>query len=146
MIDWPSWIQAISALGIVILTGATLLVLKDYAADTKTIAKVSTSQTESSQMPFLVVVHHEGFCIQNQGFGPAINILYSGDDGGNVTVKKSIPPLGIGEARAMHYEIDRVLDRWRVFEIEYQSLSGGNYGTRVSMEDGQMRVEFTKRS
>jgi hypothetical protein len=59
MIDLPSWIQAIAAVGIVILTGATLLVLKDYAADTKTIAKVSAAQTENSQMPFLAVIMKE---------------------------------------------------------------------------------------
>jgi hypothetical protein len=38
------------------LTYLTLVVLKDYAADTKTIAKASASQLEDAPIPFLVVV------------------------------------------------------------------------------------------
>ena len=80
--DLPSWIQALAALSLVILTFLTLIVLRKYAADTKKIANISASQTESSQMPFLAVVMRPetynssgGWGIENQGFGPAINGL-----------------------------------------------------------------------
>src|SRR5690349_11101744 len=115
MIDLPNWIQAISAIAIVILTGITLLVLRGYASDTKTIAKVSTSQTENSQMPFLAVVRipaHEQWHIQNQGFGPAINVRYTGDNQGNAIVMRSTEPLGAGESREMHNQISTAFTRW----------------------------------
>ena len=51
-----NWIQALASVGIVVLTILTLIVLRRYAADTKTIAKVSASQTENATMPILVVV------------------------------------------------------------------------------------------
>ena len=80
----PGWIQTLAAVSIVILTLLTLIVLRRYAADTKTIADASASQTENCQMPFLAVAMTEGtpagpggWIIQNQGFGPAINISYS---------------------------------------------------------------------
>jgi hypothetical protein len=148
MIDWPSWIQAVSAVGLLFLTGWTLKVLRQYAADTKTIASVSASQTENSQLPFLAVIMKEnagGWNIQNQGFGPAINIRYSGDNQGNERVMRSTPPLGAGEWRELHNQISVVFNRWREFDLEYQSLSGANYATRVTLENGVMRVEFTKR-
>lgn len=145
MINWASWIQAISAVCVVALTAATLWVLWGYAADTKVIARVSASQTENSQMPFLAVIMKEsagGWNIQNQGFGPAINIRYTGDSQGNERVLRSTPPLGAGEWRELHNQISAVFARWHEFELEYQSLSGRNYGTKVSMQDGQMRVQF----
>jgi hypothetical protein len=82
--------------------------------------------------------------IQNQGFGPAINIHYSGDNQGNERVMKSTPPLGAGEWRELHNQISTVFARWHVVELKYQSLSGRTYETRVTVEDGQMRAEFTK--
>jgi hypothetical protein len=50
LVDFPNWIEALAALGLAFLTYRTLLVLKDYAADTKTIAKASASQLENAQM------------------------------------------------------------------------------------------------
>lgn len=45
----PNWIQAGSAVAIVVLTFLTLLVLRDYAADTKKIAKASVTQVENKR-------------------------------------------------------------------------------------------------
>ena len=74
-VNLPNWIEAVAALGMLVLTYLTLVVLKDYADDTKTIAKSSASQFENTQMPFLVVAPkpQNGWVIENQGFGPAIN-------------------------------------------------------------------------
>jgi hypothetical protein len=44
--DLPSWIQALAALSLVILTFLTLIVLRKYAADTKKIANISFMQVE----------------------------------------------------------------------------------------------------
>ena len=64
-----------------ILTFLTLMVLWGYARGTKKIANASVLQTENSQMPFLSVVQEgnipgqvRGWCVSNQGFGPAMNI------------------------------------------------------------------------
>src|SRR6476659_8139428 len=91
----PNWVQAGAAVALVVLTAATLWVLKRYADDTGTIAKASAAQTENSQMPILVLIRHtiimpnykkDEWSIQNQGFGPALNIRFTGcDDGANET-------------------------------------------------------------
>jgi hypothetical protein len=49
-------IEALAALALAVLTYRTLVVLRDYAADTKTIAKVSLSQAENMQKPFLALL------------------------------------------------------------------------------------------
>lgn len=66
------------------LSFLTLVVLAKYAFDTNQIAKASVLQIENSQMPFLTVAMREtvqdrqgGWVIENQGFGPALNIRYS---------------------------------------------------------------------
>jgi hypothetical protein len=48
MCDLPSWIQAISAVILVLATIATLIVLLGYAADTKRIAENSIKQASAS--------------------------------------------------------------------------------------------------
>jgi len=56
IVNLPNWIEAVAAVAIVALTYLTLVVLKEYAADTKTIAKASILQTENAQKPFLVLL------------------------------------------------------------------------------------------
>jgi hypothetical protein len=79
-------VAASAAVGVTRLTYLTLVVLKEYAADTKKIAEASVSQREDSQMPFLVTAQNQigaaEWGIFNQGFGPAINISYSRYDRG----------------------------------------------------------------
>jgi hypothetical protein len=48
-ISSPSWIQAGAAVALVYLTYRTLLVLRDYARDTETIAAKSVEQTENAR-------------------------------------------------------------------------------------------------
>jgi hypothetical protein len=59
----PNWIQALAAAALVILTWRSLLVLRGYAKDTKTIAdksveqiEKSVQQMENSQKPFLALI------------------------------------------------------------------------------------------
>jgi len=147
----PNWIQALAAICLVILTLLTLIVLKGYAADTKTIADTSVSQTENSQMPFLAVAMREGdqnaqggWIVENQGFGPALNIGFSDYRDGRRHMRP-IPPLGIGGKRTnLHNEISNALAQAEGFEIEYESLSGKRYRTTVVMENGRTQTRFHK--
>jgi hypothetical protein len=143
----PSWIQTIAAVCLVVLSGVTLLVLRKYAADTKRIADASASQTENSQVPFLAVTMRVmtrdapgGWVVQNQGFGPALNVFYSAYGGGVLTMVP-LAALGVGSERYLHDQIGYALDQG-AFEMSYESLSGLKYGTTVGMEDGQPRTQF----
>jgi hypothetical protein len=84
----PEWVEALAAVAVTVLTLLTLIVLKDYAKDTKKIAKasvhqadISVQQTEDAQKPFVALIEKPGdrearfsggWCIENQGFGPAL--------------------------------------------------------------------------
>jgi hypothetical protein len=142
-----SVIQAIATGVLVLLTLLTLVVLVRYAADTKRIAEVSIAQTENSQMPCLVVVMLEeggsrGWAIENQGTGPALNIRFTGSDGGNQPIMKTIPPLAAKAHRFVHNDIAEVFTRWpQDFKINYESLSGMKYSTTLDMR-GEMQTQF----
>jgi hypothetical protein len=110
----PNWIQALAAISIVGLTLITLIVLKHYAADTKTIARASVLQLENSQMPFLAVImqpnttHSTGeWRIENQGFGPAINVTYS--SGHKDATLKPLGSMPRGDIQPVHADVDGVL-------------------------------------
>src|ERR1700723_1098395 len=92
----PNWIEALSYL--------TLIVLKGYAADTKTIAMASASQTENAQKPFVALVTKNavparhfvgGWAIENQGFGSALDIRHSEPQGNEAWVYTT--PLSKGD-------------------------------------------------
>ncbi len=143
----PNWIQAIAAVCLVALTGLTLIVLRKYAADTKTIADASASQNEHSQMPFLAVaagdVGGAGWGIYNQGFGPAINISYSRYDRGYREMQP-IAPLAPGGRHTVHNEYVGAIGR--VFEINYESLSGLRYSTLITWDEtGAAVTKFQRR-
>jgi hypothetical protein len=103
----PNWIQALAAVFLVGLTGWTLKVLRGYAEDTNSLARDtaslardSASQLDSAQMPFLAVASKPpepggrtgGFVIENQGLGPALNVVCTFFDSANVP--RSIPSRG----------------------------------------------------
>lgn len=151
VINLPNWIEAFAALGIVVLTYLTLIVLKDYAADTKTIAKASASQLENAQMPFLAVVQKPrtpdflgGWVIENQGFGPAINANWSYTQGGQF-----IRPLPALAPRAIHNvqnEFPQLVGNQLGVSIDYESLSGARYQTLVRWgTEGSPVIQFSRR-
>lgn len=148
--DLPSWIQALAALSLVILTFLTLIVLRKYAADTKKIANVSASQTESSQMPFLAVVMRPetynssgGWGIENQGFGPAINVSYSSSDQADAAFMQ-VEPIAKGGILAAHADIADAFSLRQRLVIRYESLSGAKYRTTVTMVENVMQTQFQK--
>ena len=145
LVDFPNWIGALSAVALVVLTLLTLLVLKEYATDTKTIAKASASQTEDAQKPFLVLrtkyrPNGELWIVENQGFGPAINIRHS-EVGGSGGFTENVNPLAKGDCVFLD-TFDINVMRNHVFTVEYESLSGTKYRTVVAWEDGVMRTTF----
>ena len=99
----PNWIHAGSAVAIVVFTLLTLLVLRDYAADTKKSAKASVTQVENTEKRFIVLlikppeVGRHGGCwtVENEGTGPAINIRHS-DPRRSGQVRESVRALGRG--------------------------------------------------
>ena len=148
--DLPSWIQALAALSLVILTFLTLIVLRKYAADTKKIANVSASQTESSQMPFLAVVMRPetynssgGWGIENQGFGRAINVSYSSSDQSDAAFMQ-VEPIAKGGVLAAHADIADAFSLRQRLVIRYESLSGAKYRTTVTMVENVMQTQFQK--
>lgn len=137
----PAWIQAM-------LTALTLVVLCIYVYDTRRIAVASVTQLENSQKPFIVLLskpqepgrHGGGWAIENQGFGPAINIRHShvGADG---QFRENVRALARGDFIILE---GFNIDVWQnhVFTAEYSSLSSKRYRTSVQWEDGVMRTTF----
>jgi len=145
----PNWIQALAAMSIVGLTLVTLIVLKHYAADTKTIARASVSQLETSQMPFLAVImrpntthSNGGWGIENQGFGPAINVTYSSGHKDAALIRLGSMPRE--DIQAVHADIEDAFRATRQVVIEYESLSGLKYRTIVTRFDGVINTQFHK--
>jgi hypothetical protein len=128
LINLPNWIEALAALGLLALTYLTLVVLKDYAADTKLIARASGSQLEAAQMPFLVVVPHNGWVIENQGFGPAINATLTDAQTGRVI--QPLPALAPGGTHDVQNEFPQL--HGKPLSIDYESLSGLKYQTLIT--------------
>jgi hypothetical protein len=154
---WPNWIQAGAAVALVLLTLATLRVLKRYAHDTATIAGVSASQTENSQMPFLTVTWTEpdppiaaGWEIHNQGFGPALNVRFSIYSNEGVERWRSIADIAKGASRSDFHDQIRLHIHQndtnnRTFTIKYSSLSGRAYRTTVErLPNKELQTTFHK--
>jgi hypothetical protein len=156
-INWAGWLQAIAAFIIVYFTGRSLMVLKGYAEDTKTIATasvhqadISVQQIENAQKPFVALILKPegitayfpgGWVIENQGFGPALNLRYSHPlDPSVFDYNPSVLDKG-----QYHYMPRFVIDQMRSheFKVEYQSLSGTKYRTLVVWVDGEMRTTFS---
>ncbi len=152
LVNLPNWIEAFAALGIVVLTYLTLVVLKDYASDTKTIAKASASQLENAQMPFLAVVLKAedvvrrfpgGWVIENQGFGPAINATWSYTQYGLVIRPlPALPPTAIYDVQNI---FPQLIGNPPGVSIDYESLSGLRYQTLITWGEGSPIIKFARR-
>jgi len=146
--DLPNWIEACAAVALAVLTLITLLVLKGYADDTKTIAKNGKQEIENSQMPFIAVVERNRqydssdgrWKIKNQGFGPAINIHYTRSLG-QQQKSQWVPPLAPSE----HHPVDNEsIEIAGGFKVDYESLSGKTYHTLVERENGELKHTFQR--
>jgi hypothetical protein len=147
----PNWVQACGAIALVILTGWTLAVLRRYAADTATIAKLSAAQTENSQMPFLAVTwkvnvqqQQAAWAIHNQGFGPALNVIVivrSNEGDERIT---SMSPLATSQDRFLPDNVSAAFNHGSTIGIRYSSLSGMEYHTTVTLANGMTNTQFVK--
>lgn len=148
----PNWIQAGSAICLVVLTGLTLRVLRGYAEDTKRLANDSASQAERSQMPFLVVVTktnpgvgvHDNWYLENHGFGPAINISRSRHFPDRESGTQDETPLAPRE-EGRHIDSSTAREMLQKgFIANYESLSGEKYNTSIEWLSGKMQTSFFK--
>jgi hypothetical protein len=167
MCDATSWIQAVSAVVLVVATIATFIVLLSYAADTKKIAtasieqakasaeqaKNSAQQLEDSQTPFLALVEFQPpetgygpWRIKNQGSGVAVNIFFTIA----TTLDRSrrmgwASPLAPGETKSVSNETSDIASTTdEGFVVEYESLSGKQYRTTVKRRDNQLNTKFER--
>jgi len=152
----PNWIQALVAVGILVFTGWTLSVLRGYAADTNRIAeasvtqtKMSASQLEHSQMPFLGFAisldrfgQQAGWGIENQGSGPAINVKWVQIQSGKGV--RSIPSLAVGATTGPDTEVGNTVMEHAGMQIDYESLSGLKYRTVITWEGAIMQTQFQR--
>jgi hypothetical protein len=134
------WVQTIAQVILAFITGWTLRVLIGYAADTKAIAKNSSEQIESSQLPFIALVESgergdTPWAIKNLGKGPALNVSYSRVVN-NSTAQHRVSPLAPSAAYHVTRE-DEDLSANDGFKVEYQSLSGRKYRTTVKKTNGE---------
>jgi hypothetical protein len=136
------WIQPVSEAMLALLAVLSIIVLMKYAADTRIIAKNSSKQVENSQKPFVAPIKATEFsdkfawALKNQGFGPAINVSYSGGTADPSTMQ-SINSLAVGEQYPLPGETGNLEKRDR-FTVEFQSLSGKKYSTTVTWTDGKV--------
>jgi hypothetical protein len=147
----PNWIEAGSAVlaamatvCIAVLTYRTLNVLRVYANDTRRIADDSSQQIERGQMPFVAVATDPtaGLLLENQGFGPAINIQYSGCDLNKEEFKRAVPSLAVKGIFQAHREIFNTFLNNRALEITYTSLRGKKYRSIVKRTGMTMETIF----
>jgi len=148
MRNLPIWIQSLADLAIAVVTTWTLIILRRYAADTKIIAKNSSEQIESAQMPFVVLVlgreASRPWLLRNQGSGTALNIYFTR------FVSQSSPPrmqwmtpLAPGQEIAVDRE-SALLTQESGFRVEYESLSGKKYRTLTKDKDGDLKTTFNR--
>jgi hypothetical protein len=145
-----SAIQAAGAGIIVLVSALTLIVLCIYAADTKRIAKASVQQVENAQTPFLAVRQEEnvpnqvgGWILENQGFGPALNIVCRYCEN-QQEVRVYMYSLGPRTPRSLQNHFANARGTPEGFTIEYASLSGKNYETFITWVGQEMKTEFRK--
>jgi len=144
----PDWIQAFATVAIVILSGWTLIVLRKYAADTRKIAQSSLKQTENSQLPFLAVFFQpntafdqEGWVVQNQGSGTAINISLSAAEVDRV---EHIPSLTEGAKYTIRKRFTPVEGNQERIDVRYESSSGLEYRTSITWSGDVMHTQFVR--
>jgi hypothetical protein len=137
MCELSSWIQTAATVTLAFVTAWTLIVLRAYAKDTKTLATNSSKQIENSQTPFVTLVmtpdkvSDSDWAIKNQGFGVAVRISYTQHSGdGRPPTMHWTTSLGPGEQRRVMRSDGNLIAEPGGFKVEYESLTGRKYRTR----------------
>ena len=84
-----------------------------------------------------------GWGIENQGFGPAINVSYSSSDQADAAFMQ-VEPIAKGGVLAAHADIADAFSLRQRLVIRYESLSGAKYRTTVTMVENVMQTQFQK--
>ncbi|HTR24766.1 MAG TPA: hypothetical protein VMI10_12345 [Terriglobales bacterium] len=107
-------------------------------------------QIDNAQMPFLAVRQQEqlvgqigGWVLENQGFGPALNILCSYRQN-QQDVRFQMYSLGPQTPRSLGNHFANAQGTPEGFKIEYGSVSGKKYETLIIWEAGEMKTQFKK--
>jgi len=139
-----------SEIFIAIVNSLTLIVLFKYAWDTRTIARNSTQQLESLQMPFVTLAmrkddeRNSNWTIKNQGVGTAINIHYTRYLAENMpAIMQWLTALAPGEDYPLPRQSDHLMAAGG-FAVEFESLSGNRYRTKVEWVNGDVRTKFDR--
>lgn len=138
-------IQPSLSIGAFIVAVWSFIILRRYAADTRTIAKSGIEQLENSQMPFLTpLFDNDRWTLQNQGFGPAINATLNFVQQGEHNVR--LPSLNASAKFSFHNVFAPLIGNQGGITFKYESLSGLKYGTVITWAGEEMRVSFEKPS
>jgi len=82
--------------------------------------------------------------VENQGFGPALDVRYTCCDGNQKRVERFIPSLAKGAEYPAQNDVSATFEKRHDFEIRYRSLSGQPYITIVRKTDDGTQTEFRK--
>jgi hypothetical protein len=127
--------------------GIALFMVGAFLAWNEQFNKVTAggTQLENSQMPFLAVVmrQEQGWGLENQGLGPAINGRWTYVQAGRQT--HPIAVLAPGGWINIHNTFAAVYGNQAGVQIQYESLSGVHYQTNITWgADGMMNTRFEK--
>jgi hypothetical protein len=143
--DLSPLVQTIVSISSLIVAVVTLVILVQYARDTKTLAKSSTEQLEQSYVPYVTVSDQRNTGLMwrlsfiNEGKAPAVHIeiTYKKYDheleDGEIVFKPitlRINDLAVG-ARPFDLQ-DRLSSRDGIV-VKYESLTGQSYETKVGL-------------
>jgi hypothetical protein len=123
-----------------------------YVRATNQLVRSALNQTENTQRPFLALTlkepevgdHHlpRGWGLENQGYGPAMNIRHS-EPAGNDGWVENVNPIKGGDF-ALVRNFDPGVMQHHAFTVEYESLSGTKYQTIVQWREGIKQTLFVK--
>jgi hypothetical protein len=150
-IDWnavASWITAIATGSLAVLTWLTLLKVREYVGDTRTIATATSEQLRANQQPFVHLVQRRRdfdingklhpnipvWLLENKGPGAAINVTFDMSIAGQIQIQKlSVGAIASGGehifSRYEHGDVIYEHVNIRGFVARYESLGGDTYET-----------------
>jgi len=125
---------------LVVLTRRTLVVLEDYARDTKRIADLTSKQLENSQAPFVVFsfemkgepggIVRNIYYLENGGVGSAFNVYgwyrFQGTD-------EQVPVSRLASIRLdQKVVLEESRSHLAAASLEYESINGQKYKTEIN--------------
>ena len=155
--DISIWLGPLSEFGLLLLGIPTLLYLKRYADDTRTLAKSSLDQIEQGYIPYIMVREqaHTGMQHQmsfvNEGKGPTVNVTISYEKyqhelpNGEVVFKETTTALPDFAVTSKPFSFTDRLSSQAGAVIRYHSLTGKAYETKLQIGiTGPVKTTFKR--